>query len=195
VWLDGSVNRLRRRFSGIEYWNRRQRRNGNHRDAGQLHTHDYGDQWRDPPIVDRNAYCAVILDASHQERGWLLIEASPLFLKFLTQREKPVSHNVLVYRLSAKSVSVLIRGSRGSGYAANQRYSIVCRFARRSRHNKEEDLIHLPLDQLKIDRSFVDEIREDSTSGPLHRQSKSLSNAMNFPVIAESCRLKPSVTI
>jgi sensor c-di-GMP phosphodiesterase-like protein len=40
--------------------------------------------------------------------------------------------------------------------------------------------MHLPLDQLKIDRSFVDEIREDSTSGAI-AQTIEISKQCNEP--------------
>jgi diguanylate cyclase (GGDEF)-like protein/PAS domain S-box-containing protein len=46
-------------------------------------------------------------------------------------------------------------------------------------------LRHLPLDQLKIDRSFVKNILEDATSGAIAQTIISLGKAMGLPVIAE----------
>ncbi len=46
-------------------------------------------------------------------------------------------------------------------------------------------LRHLPLDQLKIDRSFVQNILEDATSGAIAQTIVSLGKAMGLPVIAE----------
>ena len=46
-------------------------------------------------------------------------------------------------------------------------------------------LKRLPLDQLKIDRSFVKDILVDTSSGAIAQTILSLSRAMNLPVIAE----------
>jgi diguanylate cyclase (GGDEF)-like protein len=46
-------------------------------------------------------------------------------------------------------------------------------------------LRHLPLDQLKIDRSFVQNILEDTTSGAIAQTIISLGKAMRLPVMAE----------
>lgn len=46
-------------------------------------------------------------------------------------------------------------------------------------------LRHLPLDQLKIDRSFVENILQDTTSGAIAQTIVSLGNAMSLPVMAE----------
>ena len=46
-------------------------------------------------------------------------------------------------------------------------------------------LKRLPLDQLKIDRSFVQDILEDATSGAIAQTIVSLSRAMNLSVVAE----------
>ena len=46
-------------------------------------------------------------------------------------------------------------------------------------------LRHLPLDQLKIDRSFVENILEENTSGAIAQTIVSLGNAMSLPVMAE----------
>ena len=46
-------------------------------------------------------------------------------------------------------------------------------------------LKRLPLDQLKIDRSFVQDILVDASSGAIAQTIISLSRAMGLPVIAE----------
>ncbi len=46
-------------------------------------------------------------------------------------------------------------------------------------------LRHLPLDQLKIDRAFVQNILEDTTSGAIAQTIISLGKAMGLPVMAE----------
>ncbi len=46
-------------------------------------------------------------------------------------------------------------------------------------------LRHLPLDQLKIDRSFVENILEETTSGAIAQTIVSLGKAMCLPVMAE----------
>ncbi|MFZ0745197.1 MAG: PAS domain S-box protein [Terracidiphilus sp.] len=46
-------------------------------------------------------------------------------------------------------------------------------------------LRHLPLNQLKIDRSFVENILEDTTSGAIAQTIVSLGKAMGLPVMAE----------
>jgi diguanylate cyclase (GGDEF)-like protein/PAS domain S-box-containing protein len=46
-------------------------------------------------------------------------------------------------------------------------------------------LRHLPLDQLKIDRSFVENILEETTSGAIAQTIVSLGKAMSLPVMAE----------
>jgi diguanylate cyclase (GGDEF)-like protein/PAS domain S-box-containing protein len=51
-------------------------------------------------------------------------------------------------------------------------------------------LRHLPLDQLKIDRSFVQNILEDTTSGAIAQTIISLGKAMCLPVMAEGIETK-----
>jgi EAL domain-containing protein (putative c-di-GMP-specific phosphodiesterase class I) len=46
-------------------------------------------------------------------------------------------------------------------------------------------LRHLPLDQLKIDRSFVQNMLQESTSGAIAQTIVSLGKAMSLPVMAE----------
>ncbi len=51
-------------------------------------------------------------------------------------------------------------------------------------------LRHLPLDQLKIDRSFVQSILEDTTSGAIAQTIVSLGKAMGLPVMAEGVEIR-----